>query len=442
MSTGFPEDPAKGRFREILGARGETRRRSGFTIVELLASTALLLGVLVLLVGTVDQTQRVWRRTSEKTTQFQSARAAFEAMTRRLSQATLNTYWRAFETDMENEQADFRFRRQSELQFLSGPAERIFGATPSLPGLAHPVLASYPTHAVFFQAPLGYTEEVDGSSVGSLQRFRKLDGLLTGCGYFIEYGPEPDRPEFLTRIPGIPDRYRFRLMEMTVPAERLTIFSRPKDTKGFNDPRIFDELHQFPYKGLIQKDGTPEPAWVRPLWLRDALLRVPTNGETEGSRFRFARTRAENIVALIILPKLAERDRVRIDEPELAPYYEYDSWRALVVGQGRVRDGSSFATVDNVARDNLLPPIVQVTMVAVDEASMDRMNLRVDNVPEWTSGLFKRARTEAEYHEDLQTLERGQLQKAQLNYRIFSADVLIRASKWSRDPANAQASQP
>jgi len=415
-------------------------RRRAFTIVELLASTALLLGLLMLLVGTVDQTQRVWRRSNEKATQFQSARAAFESMTRRLSQATLNTYWRAFETDMESEWADFRFRRQSELQFLSGPAVRIFDASPPLPGLHQPISACYPTHAVFFQAPLGYTEEVDHAVGGSTPLFRKLDNLLTGCGYFIEYGPDHERPEFLAQVPGISDRYRFRLMEMTVPAERLTIFARPKDSKGFNDPRIFDELQQFPYKGLVQEDGTPEPAWVRPFWLKDALIRTPIAGQVEGSRFRFARTRAENIIALIIFPKLAERDRVKIDEPELAPHYEYDSWRILVKGQGRVRDGGSFVTVDNVARDNLLPPIVQVTMVAVDEHSMTRLNLGADNVPEWTNGLFKKARTEAEYYEDLQRLEREQLQKAQLNYRIFSTDVLIRASKWSRDPSAPQAS--
>lgn len=414
--------------------------RSAFTIAELLASTALLLAVMLLLVGTVDQTQRVWRRTNEKVTQFQSARAAFEAMTRRMSQATLNTYWRAFETDMESEWADFRFRRQSELQFLSGPAARIFGAAPLLPGLHQPVPECYPTHAVFFQAPLGYTEAVGRDGESSTPRFRKLDNLLTGCGYFIEYGPDQDRPEFLAQVPGISERYRFRLMEMTVPAERLTIFARPKDSKGFNDPRIFDELLQFPYKGLVQEDKSPEPAWVRPLWLKDALLRVPSAGQEEGSHFRFARTRAENIVALIVLPKLAERDRVKIDEPELAPNYEYDSWRILVKGQGKVRDGTSYVTVDNVARDNLLPPIVQVTMIAVDETSMARLNLGMNNVPEWTNGLFRRAKTEAEYYEDLHRLEREQLQKAQLNYRIFSTDVLIRASKWSRDPAVSQMS--
>src|SRR3954454_23767872 len=114
--------------------RGEGQ--SAFTTVELLVSMTLLAGVMVLLVGPVDQTKRVWRRSSEKVTQFQGARAAFESMTRRLSQATLNTYYRAFDTDIGLEKANMRFRRQSELQFISAPAKRILGASPQLSNLS------------------------------------------------------------------------------------------------------------------------------------------------------------------------------------------------------------------------------------------------------------------------------------------------------------------
>jgi uncharacterized protein (TIGR02599 family) len=65
----------------------------GFTLVELLVSTALLTGLVLILVSILDQTQKTWRFTRTKVEQFSGARAAFEAMTRRLSQATLNTYW-------------------------------------------------------------------------------------------------------------------------------------------------------------------------------------------------------------------------------------------------------------------------------------------------------------------------------------------------------------
>ena len=64
----------------------------GFTLVELLLSTALIALLLLLFVSMVEQTGKIWTRTSSKVSQFQATRAAFDAMTRNLSQATLNTY--------------------------------------------------------------------------------------------------------------------------------------------------------------------------------------------------------------------------------------------------------------------------------------------------------------------------------------------------------------
>ena len=52
------------------------RRRSedAFTLVELLVSTALIALLMLLLLGTVDQTQNVWKRTTAKIAQFQASR--------------------------------------------------------------------------------------------------------------------------------------------------------------------------------------------------------------------------------------------------------------------------------------------------------------------------------------------------------------------------------
>ena len=85
-----------------------------------MVSTALIALLMLLLLGTVDQTQNIWKRTTAKVTQFQASRAAFEAMNRRLSQATLNTYYRPTDIASGNSSADYLFRRQSELQFISG----------------------------------------------------------------------------------------------------------------------------------------------------------------------------------------------------------------------------------------------------------------------------------------------------------------------------------
>lgn len=414
--------------------------KAGFTLIELLLSTAVIAGLMYFLITTIDQTQKVWVRSTEKVVEFQSARSAFESMTRRLSQATLNAYWRAHEGDPTTAKAAFKFRRQSELQFISGPTQRFFGASPKLSNLSQ----AYPTHAVFFQAPIGYTEETSTAGKVQLQTFRNLDSLLATCGYFIEYGVETDRPPFIDKAtPAPPDKYRHRLMEMTIPSEHLTIFQRFKvggaaDDLGSVDPRVFDENIGY-YGGMVGTNRAPNTNWVRPLWMKEAFLRTSTTPY----RFSYAHVRAENVIALIILPKLAEKDRVvpgtKNYDPtqlELAPQYEFDSWRILSGGTVTDTSVSPSRSLDNTARDNLLPPIVQVTMVAVDEKAMARFGPTASNIPAWTDNLFTTAKTVSDYTGDMQKLEQRLINDPyKPNYRIFTADIVLRGSKWSRDPS-------
>ena len=413
-------------------------KNQGFTLVEVMVTMVLVIALLYFLITTVSQTQAVMTRTTEKVAQFQSARSGFEAMTRRLSQATLNTYWRAHDNDITTATTAFKFRRQSELHFISGPTKRFFSASPQLSNLAPSVEKAYPTHAVFFQAPMGYSEETTQVGTVRLPTFRNLDSLLSGCGYFVEYGPETERPPFLTSVkPTLPDRFRFRLMEMALPSEKLTIFQRPIDEMGYVDPRVFDEKNSY-YAGMVKTEGQSarpsNTSWVRPLWMKEAFLRTTTTPH----RFQYARVRAENIIALVILPKLAEKDRVvpgtTTADPkqlELAPAYEFDSWRILN-GKTAVEGGRS---VDNTARDNLLPPIIQVTMVAVDEKAMARFGPTATRIPTWTEGLFTKAKLVSDYTTDIQTLEQRLIDDPyKPNYRIFTADIVLRGSKWSRDP--------
>jgi uncharacterized protein (TIGR02599 family) len=440
-------------------------RGAGFTVVELIVSTALIAALMLMLLGTVDQTQRLFQRSTGKIAQFQSARAAYESMTRRLSQATLNTYWRMHDTDVKDSKAEFLYRRHSELQFLSGPTARILTPSPKIIGLAQPVEDLYPTHSVFFQAPLGYSVEPEtrgGADPAAQERkFRALDGLLSACGYFIEFGDDMQRPDFLNDLtPPFPPRYRYRLMEMTVPAERLILYRRPNDQKGFFDPRVYNENNTY-YAGLVDKDRKPVGNFLRPAWLgKEAALQRELANDGANYRFKFAHPIAENIVALIILPKLAESDRLppggtnadpnRLD---LAPNYQYDSWR-IIKGDASVvsntvtvlppEAGKPAVTVsvklDNSVRDNLLPPIVQVTMVAIDEASAVRLSLTPEKLPTWLKSptvLFQKVVTEQEFQTDLKELQdriAADRTAGVVNFRIFSTDVVIRSSKWSRDP--------
>ena len=412
-------------------AFGDRRSRSGFTLVELMVSTALIAVLMGLLLGTVDQTQRVWQRTTAKVGQFQASRAAFESMTRRLSQATLNTYWRAYDTDITNNIAEYQLRRSSELQFISGSASRIF-TSPNLASLNPSPTYAYPTHAVFFQAPTGYTE-TPASYLG-------LNSLLSTAGYFLEFGDDPQRPQ---SIPNANSRFRMRLMELNAPSESVTIFTRKPeinsaDAQAYStlhsiEPQVLDEA-QKDYAGLVDKDGKSIRNFVRPFWMKAALERVAPSGAGGVPRFRYAHPLAENIVALVILPKLAVKDRKvgdtsapdRLDS--LAPNFEYDSWRVM---KSDVKKGLA-----NAARDNVLPPIVQVVMVAIDEPSAVRANFTANNPPKWTDGLFQTVTTESDLSAQIGSLEKalvGDDTKLtnRVNYRIFSTDVVIRGSKWS-----------
>lgn len=401
-----------------------TRKRSAsaFTLVELMVSMGLILGLMVLLVTTVDQTQSLWNRTSSKATQFQTARYAFEVMARRLSQATLNTYWRPHDPSLTNAVADFQFRRHSELQFLSGPTSKIF-TSPSIAGLNADPVNAYPLHSMFFQAPLGQTEEtVDGRD--DELRFAALSEMLTACGYFVEYGEDPDRPDFLPRDK-FPPKVAFRLMELTMPGERLTIYQRPGDEVSSNvEPRVLNE-QDGPYVGLVDMVGTPEAGWIRPRWMKEALRR---GDGTASARFHYARVMAENVIGLIVLPKIPPEDRQNRSDLNLAPSYSYDSWRIM-------RGDSGKADPVTGARDSLLPPIVQLVMIAIDAPSAARLDSKLDEPPSWTEGLFEKVEDEQQLQDDLEKLETVlRDDPARLNHRVFTTDVVLRGSKWSRNP--------
>jgi uncharacterized protein (TIGR02599 family) len=105
---------------------------------------------------------------------------------------------------------------------------------------------------------------------------------------------------------------------------------------------------------------------------------------------------AENIVGLIILPKLAERDRRTPSgqaDPkalELAPNYEFDSWRVLAGGTATpVGITGANAASDNRARDNLLPPIVQIVMIAIDEPSANPIQFFVGETSQVDAGPLR-----------------------------------------------------
>lgn len=368
--------------------------RIGFTLVELLVSTAIISLIMLVLVSMTNQTSDMWQKTTEKVEKFEEARNGFESMTRQIGQATLNTYWQYLDgankprakdvTSTDYMQFVPRFYgRCSELRFIAGPMATL--ATGAAAGKPRP------SHGIFFTAPLGDTDTSD---------YNQLDNLLNVFGYYVQVGTEDSRPSFIT--PAItPMRWRSRLYEFRQPTESLNIYNMP-----IPDPT-----------------ATSTNEWFT------TGLSVANN----------SRVLAENVIALIILPKLSKEDQDARPATLLSPVYSYDSTKLT-------NDPASPTVDPSVNPHNQLPPIVQVTMVAVDERSAKRyLELQGGSSaqpqyfgPDSSSSFFANS---ANF--DKKDNSTGSLQKYEqllvqtgMTYRIFSMNVSIRGSKWSRSQTN------
>ena len=230
----------------------------------------------------------------------------------------------------------------------------------------------YSTHCVFFQAPLGFSLRPENQSLGS---------LLNSWGYFIERGDDRDQiPQFLSSYNySDASRERYRLMEFRPPTENMQV-----------------------YGGNLRNSYSTD-------WFKTQINLQSAGGVP------FSRPLAENIIALVIEPKRSDRPGATA----LAPRYEYDSRRFQKTNNSR----------DETKHQ--LPPLVEVTMVAVDEQSV----LRNEQINGGTLeelvrvGLFT---NQSQYESDLAILERDLVDK-RITYRVFNETVAIRSSKFS-DP--------
>lgn len=173
--------------------------KKGFTIIELLTAVAILALMLTMVFSILGQTSTLWRRASGKIDAFQNARAAFELLTRNLSQATLNTY-----LDYDDVNLPTRYLRKSELKFIMGQAKKDLELS-VVPGTGK---------GVFFQAPANYATNAN---------YQGLDMLLNTCGYFVQFAPNRTIPEHAKNTAPNPPRYR--LMQLLVNTETNVIYS-------------------------------------------------------------------------------------------------------------------------------------------------------------------------------------------------------------------------
>lgn len=349
---------------------------SGFTILELLVAVAVLAMVGVLLLNIMSQTSQAVRTSSDRVDSFKSARDGFDALTRQLSQATLNTYYDYYDASRtprtEANSGSFkpdRYGRQSDLHFISG--------NNLVPNGWQPV-----TQAVFFQSPMGYT--INGNYQG-------MENLLNACGFFVAFTSDSsERPSTLENS-RIADYSRFRLFRISQPAESLTVYKDLGTSKNWYEKPLTDSVGS--------------PAFAR----ANGIYPV-----------------ADNVIALAVWPKLPpSQEDYNSTVNRLAPSYNYDSRTAWAGGK-------------QPAQMHQLPPLLDVAMVTIDETSANRLLKGVTSSTAAQAalginltGMFQVATTTA-IEQDIRQLEL-QLAAKGVKCRIFRATIPLRSSKWSNN---------
>lgn len=225
------------------------------------------------------------------------------------------------------------------------------------------------SHAIFFQTPAG---RLDSNAVN------RTSSALNTIGFFIQYG---DDKAFLP--PFAQERTRFRLMELIEPSDKLTLYTYTSGAASETD-RVSTKWFTAPLS------ATPAPVNIA----------------------------AENIIALALLPKLSPADQAagNYTDTSLAPDYTYDSTE-------RKED-------PRLNPRNQLPVIVQVTMIAIDEASALRIgDTGLQSIRNELKDRFKKA---SEYTDDLKHTE-YYLAKNHIAYQVFSSNIALKNAKWSRN---------
>jgi len=306
--------------------------------------------LIALLFTIINQVANVMRQSTRQIETFQSARIGFDLMTHTLSQATLNTY-----LDYDNSLFPTNYLRKADLDFVIGAAGSPTGGG-TFPGTAGT------GQTVFFQGPIDYTTNITTGS--NPNGYSGLESLLNTVGYYVSFTTNSGIP---AHVHTASNPYRYRLMQMLVPAEDNTIYTATGNA-WFTDPSL--------------------QSYFMPV--------------------------ADNVIALIIRPQ----NPITTPATDITTDYTYDS-------------NLNATTYPQPVTAKQLPPLLQVTMVAIDEATAKRLDTGATQPAVISAALSGKFTSVASYATDLQNLELA-LTSAHIAYKIFSSNVPLRESKWTK----------
>jgi uncharacterized protein (TIGR02599 family) len=365
-----------------------------FTLVEMLVAIAVLSILLVLASQLITRTSSVWIYSTSKMAEGREARVAFSSLCSRLSEATVDQYYGytySASTPATTPATYYpnNYVRRSELRFICGPSATI-----------NTTVASSPTDAVFFSAPLGV--------VSNTASYGHLPSLLNVCGYYVQWSNNDlERPSILPGT-GI---YRFRLMQFVQPAESMSIYSQtiPNPPTPASSPVPGPAMTgggngNYPLYSFVT--GTS--------WQNTAMNNSPSG----------VHPLANNVVALLLLPATNTTDA----SGTLAPGFVYNSEVATAP-----------ATTAALTSVNRTPPVVRIVMYTIDEKSALRLtqSATMPNLYVSTSGTPLFANSALLYPNptsgdsgDLARFEQS-LTANKLAYRRFDAAVELPRQPWN-----------
>ncbi len=363
-------------------AKKSNRCRNSFTLVEMLVALAVFVLLLVIIAAVTQGTALAVHRASGKLSTYAAARSGFDTMNEKLAQATVDTYLDYYATNasgvgyLQTNASVFvpsMYGRASNLQFLVRQDSNPVAAFNTVGSSS----ATGYGQEVYFQCPTAYSTNA---------AYQSTQGLLNACGYYVQYCNNASfRPSLITS-----SKWRYRLIQAIEPTDLFSV-----------------------YQYAISDSTT----WTANIANTGAGATLAAN----------AIPLADNVIAMIVWPRLPTgQDSVGTN---LAPNYIYDSQ----LNAAPVYNAAASTATQSISADQL-PPIIQVTMIVIDEASAARIDTQSATPPAAIENALKgKFINPVNYATDLASVESALSSPSNnIAYEVLNTSVVSRESKWSQ----------